>query len=300
MAEREARRVLISGKVDLDTVATGFILDVDRYSRDNVEVIRSGQASETDLADPDVICIEVGGSGRVMETNFDHHDPDGPKESATLQALNLLANDCPQLFEKGELPKLFKLATYIDILDVSGAKSLPSYGQVEFPTLSDIFAGMVLVIRDPVEQFHRGIEILRTVIETGQNPFGTIGGFSLYAEAKLKNNLQVAEAVKSAQWATTKSGRKLGFLETDFYGAPGALYGLGAEVVVAFAPRFGNPPAPKFTIGGNGVKVNLVLPILNKLENGWGGPPTGTIIGSPREGSKLSLKEVVDIVSANL
>jgi len=46
--------------------------------------------------------------------------------------------------------------------------------------------------------------------------------------------------------------------------------------------------------------VDAVLPKLNALESGWGGPPTGTIVGSPREGSKLTLKEVVGIVKTTL
>lgn len=294
----EKTKIVVSGKIDLDTVGVGFVWGVCRENHDIV-VVRSGQASEEDLATNEVICIEVGGSGRVRDMNFDHHDPKGPTESATAQALReYYRQDALGAAEYcGDVVLVGKLVSYIDILDIMGAKSLPFYGQVQFPTLSDVFAGMLLTTRDTIEQFCRGVELLDEVIRTGQDPFGTIRGFDSYAEAKAVNNRQVAKAAEVARWSETVSGHKLGYLETDFYGAPGVLYGLGAEIVVAYAPRFGNPPVPKFTVAGNDVRVDRALARLNALESGWGGPPTGTIIGSPREGSKLSLEQVVGIVT---
>ena len=298
----EKLKAVIGGKVDLDTVGVGFFWAIGRDNYD-VSIVRSGQASEEDLAADDVICIEVGGSGRVGEMNFDHHDPSGPTESATAQAFRASLRGALLEVEEwfgGNVVIVAKLVSYIDILDTRGAKSLPSYGQIEFPTLSDVFAGMLLTTRDPVEQFYRGVELLDEIVQTGQDPFGTIRGFDSYAEAKAENNRQVAEAGRKAEWSVTRSGRKLGYLETDFYGAPGVLYGLGAEVVVAYAPRFGNPPVPKFTVAGNDVRVDSALQRLNELEPGWGGPATRTIIGSPREGSRLSLEDVVEVVKAAL
>ncbi|MDD4271315.1 MAG: hypothetical protein PHF50_00755 [Patescibacteria group bacterium] len=290
---KDRREVRIGPKVDLDTVGTAFLLGINRA--DKVIVLRNGQASEAELSDPGITCIEVGGSGRTTENNWDHHDPDGPKESATKQG----ANEAVKFLtthQQESVAKL-KLVDYIETLDVLGPQALPEYGQVEFPTFSDIFAGMCLITRDPVEQFQKGVEIISQIVMGNyQSFFGTIRGFEKYSDAKAKNNRQIAEAVQLAKWSTTKAGRKLGYLETDFFGTPGALYGKGAEIVVAFAPRFGNPPVPKFTIGGNGIRVDAALASLNALEPGWGGPPTGTIIGSPREGSKLSLEQVVSVV----
>ena len=157
---------------------------------------------------------------------------------------------------------------------------------------------MLLTERNPVEQLHKGIELLNSVVDSNQDPWGTIVGFEDYAAAKNENNQQIAAAVKNAQWATTKSGKKLGYLETTFFGAPGALYNAGAELVIAFNPDFRG--VRKFTVAGNGHKVNSIIDKLNTLEPGWGGPPTGTIIGSPREGSILELDQVVQIVRNNL
>ena len=119
--------------------------------------------------------------------------------------------------------------------------------------------------------------------------------FEKYIQAKQENDRRCGEAVKKAQWTRTKGGRKLAYLETSFYGAPGALYALGAEIVVVLNPNFRG--LRKFTIAGNGIRVEIVKPLLDKKEPGWGGPSTGTIIGSPQDrDSILSLEEIVEIV----
>ncbi|MFH1175100.1 MAG: hypothetical protein V1698_00015 [bacterium] len=193
-----------------------------------------------------------------------------------------------------------KLVDYINQLDTEG---IQSFGQSEFPTLSDVFSGMLLVTRDPVEQLHQGIRILWLILAAGiLDPFRSLSAldaFKEYAEAKAENNRQIASAVGNTRWDETTSGMKLGVLETKFFGAPGALYGAGAQVVVILNPDLNG--VRKFTIAGNnGIRVDAVATLLNEKEPGWGGPPTGTIIGSPREGSVLSLEEVVEIVRATL
>lgn len=288
------------GKIDLDTIGCAYINEVTRDDR--VEVARSGKATDEELADEAVLCIEVGGSGRVGEGNFDHHDVGGPEKSATMQAFDQLVDRLLLVDREYEqMPQnLGVLADYIHEIDVRGPTALKKE-QVDsgegFPFLSDVIAGMFLTERNPVEQLYRGVEILDQVIRSGQHPKGTIKGFDSYVDAKRENSRRVTEAIEKAEWTITAHGRKLAYLESDFIGAPGALYNQGAEIVVAFSPKYGNPPVPKFTIAGNKIQVDRVLPILNEMEQGWGGPPTGTIVGSPRGGSKLSLVEVVKIVS---
>ncbi len=312
----KGRRILVE-KIDLDTAGTAYLLGVNR--EDMVEVLRGGVATAEDLANADVICIEVGGSGQVQFNNWDHHAEGGPFESATLQAYweipcpscggsrkgidpvtEAASTGCGWAVDGIEPRCQASLVAYINQVDTKGFRSLPGYGKVEFPTLSDVFAGMLLTERNPVGQLHKGVELLKAVVESGEDPYGTISGFDSYAAIKAENNRQITVAVEEARWDTTRGGLKLAYLETDFFGAPGALYGNGAEVVVAYSPHFGPAGVPKFTVAGNGIKVGAVLPALNALESGWGGPPTGTILGSPREGSKLSLEEVVRIVKEML
>lgn len=277
------------GKIDLDTITTAYLLGITR--EDEVKVVR-GNALDKDLTDESIICIEVGGPSHVGLNNWDHHDPEGPTRSAAWQVFYQVGKQ-----REDTIPRLVE---YVDVLDCKGPQALAekSGGNVQFPTLSDVVAGMLLTERDSVEQLHKGIALLEKVVTDGQDPFGTIAGFDAYAEAKADNNRLIAEAVKDARWDTTQSGDKIGYLETEFFGAPGALYGRGAKVVVVYNPNFGPQGVPKFTVAGNGVKVDGILPELNALEEGWGGPSTGTIIGSPREGTKLTLDQVVEIAKS--
>lgn len=305
------RKVVVGPKVDLDTVGCAYFNGVTREIP--VEVARSGQASFQDLFDPSVLCIEVGGAGGSSRGNFDHHEMGKTALSATMQAYEIvfearygteqyLRTDALEVFywkgpEGSDEWTDWQIASYIHKLDTEGPRALGrAPDKTEFPYLSDVFAGMLLSVRDPVEQFRLGVEMLESVFKRHLDAFGTIPGFNVYAKAKLENNRQIAEAVQSAEWSATRSGKKFAYLETDFFGAPGALYQQGAEIVVAFAPHFGNPPVPKFTVAGNGIKVDAALAGLNTLEVGWGGPPTGTIIGSPRAGSGLTLGQVVEVV----
>jgi hypothetical protein len=316
-------------KIDLDTVGVAYLHGVNRG--DKVEVLKSGKATEEDLSNPRILCIEVGGSGRIAEGNFDHHDMPvvvpvgvGTIYSACRQAWAVVpCHYCgsrygdserlsyiawgPELrtaCNNGENKRLARVVDYIDCLDIRGPEDFGRRIGNMFPTLSDVFAGMLLVVKDSVEQLHLGVEILQKVVEHGLggiNPYGRmpveeIPEWKAWIEAKAENNRQMLQVVKQAQQGTTQSGLKMAWLETDFFGAPGALYGIGAQVVVAFSPHFGPNKVPKFTVAGNDVRVDKVLPELNAREPGWGGPATGTIIGSPREGSKLTLAEVVEIV----
>lgn len=316
------------GKIDLDTCGAAYLHGVSRGDR--VEALRDGRATEEDLSNPRILCIEVGGSGRVAEGNFDHHNipvvPEGLGTiySACRQAWAVapcqfcggvygdperlpyiawgpsLGTDCGS----GESKLVARMVEYIDCLDTKGPVVLPKRQSGTYPTLSDIFSGMLLSVRDPVEQLHLGVEILREVVEYhyfgidpyGCMPVGLVPKWLAWAEVKAQNNRRVAGAVKTAHHGTTQSGLKMAWLETDFFGAPGALYGVGAQIVVAFSPHFGPTKVPKFTVAGNGIRVDAVSPELNAREPGWGGPADGTIIGSPREGSKLTLDEVVKIV----
>jgi len=78
-----------------------------------------------------------------------------------------------------------------------------------------------------------------------------------------------------------------------------------APIVIAFNPAFrfqGGEPTRKFTVAQyklGYVNLREVLRDLSELEPGWGGSPT--IGGSPQGvSSKLSLEEVVEVVSCHL
>ncbi len=330
-------RVLVGPKVDLDVITTAYLFGVSR--EDKVEVIRSGHADEADLVDFSVLCIEVGGEGRASAFCFDHHAIGGPQEAACRQAygfIETLSFSVPgKKYSLSPSPVDWDFAgmvvAYTEVLDTRGGEALRQEADrmgipkdEMFPTLSDIISGMLLTVRDPVQQLYAGVEILRRLETAGWDEvhhsrfgeyldtkpleedfiplFGPIrlDEFAPYVEAKKENQRLLAETLECAVWSETASGLKLAWLESNFFGAPGALYAHGAEVVVVFNPAFGQPPVPKFTVAGNNIVVLQALEKLNALESAWGGPATGTIIGSPREGSVLTLERVVEIVRQTL
>jgi hypothetical protein len=280
---------VIIQQVDMDTALTAFIREV--TPADEIVAVKE-QASPEDLADPSVLCIEAGGSGQVERNNFDHHNTELPLPPACRQALEASGR---------EDPALRRLVDYVAAIDAAGPQVLgPAPG---FPTLSDVFSGMRLSIKDPVEQLKAGLTIFATVLREGLDPFGVMPEkpeWKNWIEAKRREDEGLAKARADAEVFVSHSGRKVGFLQTEYFGALGVLYELGCEVAIAYNPRFtppsGGDPILKYTIGGNGVRVDHLLPVLNALEPGWGGPAHGTIIASPRTGSRLDPETVKQLV----
>ncbi len=276
-------------QVDMDTALTAFLRGV--RPADEIVAVKE-QASPEDLANPQVLCIEAGGSGQVHLNNFDHHNTALPLPPACRQALEVSSRD---------EPILRRLVDYVAAIDVAGPQALgPAPG---FPTLSDVLSGIRLSIKDPVKQLEAGLLLFATVLREGLDPFGVVPGrpeWQGWIQAKRREDEGLARARAEAEIFVSRSGRKVGFLQTEYFGALGVLYDLGCEVAVAYNPRFtppsGGEPIPKYTIGGNRLRVDHLLSFLNALEPGWGGLAHGTIIASPRTGSRLgpeTLKQLV-------
>lgn len=178
----------------MDTCLTGLILGV---SREDEIVVVPGEASPDDLADPQVYCIECGGAGGVELNNYDHHNT--PRD---------LPCACKQAFAvKGGTAGLSKLVEYVALLDVGGPQALKPLsaippGQESAVSLSNVFSGMRLAVRDTKEQFLRGIELLRRVLDLGLDPFGPMPELPEWAHYI---------SAKRQEWARKdRSRRKLG------------------------------------------------------------------------------------------
>ena len=280
-------------QVDLDTCLTALLLGV---TEDDDLCCRRGEATPEELSDPGVLCIEAGGSGQVGQNNFDHHDTADALPSACVQAYELSRGRLLCLPETGKLKQLVEYVACID----QAANSLPP---IQGHTLSGVFSGMRLAVRDPVRQMRAGLELLRTVLTEGIDPYGTIPArpeWQDYIAAKETNQWGLAEVERKATFHQSRQGRRVGYVETAFVGALGALYQQGCAVAVAYNRQFGNPPVKKYIIGGTGVRVASLLPFLTQQEAGWGGPAHGTILGSPRPGSALSPEQVIALVLEHL
>lgn len=282
---------VLLGKLDSDTFGATWVKGVHPDTHKFSFV--SGSAPEGKLRDPQVLCIEVGGSGRLEENNGDHHQPGGPEESATLQ------------FQKQRA----LIVQYID--DVDRGRLLKSSRKV-WPSLVQLISGMMLVIKDPLEQVRRSHVIFDTVLHTGVDPYGSMESIldfipdaQTWVAEKKEHEAKFTDVLNSAKWFTTTAGYRLAAVETTWIGAPGALTGAGAEVVIALNPvmekRDGAGTVRKFTIAGNDIDVRPVLVKLAETEPGWGGSAHGTIGGSPqKDGSSMTLEEVIETVISEL
>jgi hypothetical protein len=277
---------LLFQQADLDTCLTALLLGV----TDGDEIVcRRGEATPEELADPIILCIEAGGSGQVHLKNFDHHNTTEPLPPACVQAYRLQGGDA----------QVHRLVDYVAHIDQNSTTLPPITGL----TLSGLFSGMRLVIRDPKQQLMTGIALLRTVLAEGIDPFGIMRErpeWHQYIAAKKDNMQGLAEVKDKSRIFTSQGGLMVGYVETVFIGALGALYEMGCHVGIALHPCFGDPPVPKYTIGSNNIRVDALLPALNAQEQGWGGPASGTIIGSPRSGSQLTPAQVTALVQETL
>jgi len=287
--ETTVRVVLQEGA--MDTCLTGLILGAAAVKD---VTVRPVGARLDELADPAVLCIEAGGSGDVTARNFDHHEPGGPVEPACVQAAQ---------FASVTESSWLRLVDYVSKVDTGFVPDAPPPA---FPTLSNVFSGMLLAEADVETRFRAGMALLNDIIVRDIDPFETIpviDEWDTYVNAKKLAMAGLFGDVARARLFTTARGRRAGFLVSEHPGALGALYEKGCDYGIAMSERFqvnDHATIRKFTIGSTkGGKVDLLLPVLNALDPGWGGPSHGTIIGSPRTGTLLSADEVCALVCAH-
>ena len=284
---------VLFGKVDLDTLLASYLMGARMHEPSvSCRAVR-GSAAEEELSDPTVLTVEVGGSGRVAENNFDHHGSDATVDLSSARQV---------------LDRLSRLVQYVDELDRGHRRHEDG---CRFPSLAQLVAGMLLSVEAPEEQMREGHRILAAVIESGIDPYGSMEPIldelpdgRAWAEAKRTHDHQGAQAISSATWSTTAGGLRLAAVETEWFGAPGALMGQGADVVVCRNPAHGDQKVSKFTVAvrrDRGLTVTPALEELRKLEEGWGGPAHKTICGSPQgRSSVLGLEGVIEIVCSTL
>ena len=275
-------------KADLDTCLCGLITGADNPDAEILHI--RNHASRDMLYDPAICCIECGGSGQDSLNNFDHHLPGTTLPPACRQAWFRLGEQSNR-----ELKRLVEYVCQVD-------EASSPMETVPFPSLSNLFSGMMIVVNDEKERFLKGIAILKTVLDAGIDPFNTMPRLTQwenYIQAKEKNMEKVLAARSNALFFRTVAGLKAGFMELTSFGGTGWLYSQGCDIAVLFNPEFGAPPVKKYTIASQTLPVEKLLPKLNRLEPGWGGRKN--IIGSPRGGSKLQKQDVMEVVfSTNL
>lgn len=206
-------------QADLDTCLTALVLG---FGPEHVVRHAHNGASAAELADPDVCCIEAGGSGEVACNNFDHHAPDGPVTPACQQALLVTGGDSA----------MKRLVAYVTAVDTAAGGSAAA---VPFPSLSALFSGLRLSVTDPVTQFREGVELQRRIWHEGHDPFAPIAirpEWASYVAAKRANGLVLGEARRDVIVQRSRHGLLVGAVETEAIGAVGLVYQMGCAIAV--------------------------------------------------------------------
>ena len=293
-------RALYAWKKDLDCMVAGALAGVDPQVHTILPMpntrTEEGRALLAQyLADPDVLCLETGGSGQVDLNNFDHHDPEGPDKSATLQVWEAL----------GSPEELRALVIFVDTLDRIGPEALGS----KRPNVSftNVVAGLLLIASDtkmPVEELvTRFNEVVKSVLEYGKDPYGEFTSegidqqrFDAYVAKKRLEDQLAEEAAKNIYHVELPSGGVIAVLESNYRGATGACYNSGTNVhyCLCIADDFMHTGKRKVTAGVNTKvhpdgSVTDFLNAINAIEEGAGGPPNGKVGGS-KLGTELGMR----------
>lgn len=272
-------RKYVFWKPDLDTVLTAWLTGFE--SGRTLEHVQ-GPAPASDLACPDTVCIECGGSGEVWRNNFDHHGDAGCLPPACRQAFRRLnVND----------PVMDRLVNYVCAVDLG----IVHEGTARC-TLSMVFSGLRLRYPHPVTQFLRGIALFQDVYTYAYDPCD----MPLRKEwrdlvwEKIRARKRLQRYASQTQTRTTRSGKTLMYLHAPCPGVHGLLKKNGCDISVAGGIAKGH-----FTVSAD-LDLRQALDVLTEMEPGWGGPSQGGIFAAPPGGSRLSAEELLQILCASL
>jgi hypothetical protein len=281
-------KVIIGPKVDLDTIGVGFLFCIN--DTDTIIRKKDGKAYPKWLLDPNILCIEVGESGRFNLYDFDHHDDRPPLNklpSATKQAWDVIKATQEFIISKSRIDNT---VNYIDRVDLA----LPRRNY-KFPSLAKIVVEAANLKTHPKEQLLLGIKTLsQIVLVEEQNPFSSIYG---HDDLKALIKLEFAQLEKDFSkllWKTTKRGRRIAILTTTC--RTGGFRKVAKKVEKGDVIVLHNPEIPKFVIGKKFENSPKLLEEIIKYEPEWVGPFGRKKVISPRKGTNLTLEQVIKII----
>ncbi len=275
-------------KADLDTVSTAALLT---ESLDNTKLIHlEHKASDNDLKDNSILCIECGGDGIVALNNFDHHQIES-LPCATVQAY----------IKIGSPSQLLQFADHVSYIDTNTRLISTELHSIKTAfSISSLFSGMLYLYHDENKRFIKGYDLIKKILSSEEllNKVWDIplisDDFKRYADAKitlqqdLENELCNAHTVQIARY-------KVMILHSELTGIHGLLKRNGADISIAI-----NDTIHKISISFTPKTIHLTQKFskfINKKEQGWGGHIDKGIVASPYKGSCLTENSLCKILS---
>lgn len=274
-------KLCVFQKVDLDTVLAGFLTGI----KPGVPLLQvQDKAPQTYLDALDVLCLECGGSGDVGQNNFDHHNTTKYIPPASTQA-----------FEKFAVPDhyLEKLVKYVADIDEGRCRL---YGQRNDSTLSEIFSGMLMCCGNTEFTFIHGLNMIEKVVSYSLDPLCMSlqeKEWIFFKRMKSNNRKRLQEIKDHVKRFVTEHDIRGGILITHLTGVHGLMRKMGIDLSIAAKPINNKW---KYTVGSSGFSLFDLLCTLQRMENGWGGPAHGKIIGGPISGSKVIPSALVNVI----
>lgn len=271
-------------KVDLDTIVTGYLLLRKIPSR--LYMVHDC-APEEILANPSILCIECGGSGRTEELNFDHHDGSKKLPCAAEQAWHFLQQPA----------SLQNLVQYTSAIDTGTATQGVVHRQGE--TLSGLISGMRYCLGSEPQRFCEGLRIIDCLVQRSVPPWDVSSLCSL--DATMEHYAKTKASLRERVWALENQCHEFRIgcyrvmvLVSPYPGVHGMLRALGAAISLA---GDGKRWSISFADTVSATVLETTLSLLTLKEPGWGEPVGGRILGSPREKtSTLSESAIKDIL----
>lgn len=275
-------------KPDLDTVVAAYLL----RPRGLGQLCHlSEEAPDSFLDNRQILCIECGGSGRVEDSDFDHHGK------------YLLPCAAEQVWAFIGQPKVFsELVRYTACIDTGQAGNAGPHTGVGM-TLSGLFSGLRIYHKNAVDQFWAGLALLREFCGQELSPADVMPLVRVsptansYFQARKRAGQALAAERKRIQLYTFR-GYTVGALTSGLPGVHGLMRQAGADISVAGNKALAGDMQRWSISVRQGLEAIIIrmLPALEQMESGWGGPAGGGIICGPRKGSRLALAEILACV----
>ena len=275
-------------KADLDTVSTAAML-TDSLDNLNLKHLEN-KASDGDLKDSSILCIECGGDGLCALNNYDHHTNDC-LPCATVQAFNMI----------GKPESLLQFVDHVSYIDTNTRLcNSPLPLNKSGYSVSSLFSGMLYLYNDEIERFTKGYDLIKFILSS-DNLLSSVwnipllsDNFKRYANAKSTMQQLLSDELCKAKIFCIE-GYQVMLLHSELAGIHGLLKRNGAAISIAI-----NDNLHKISISFTPQTLHfgkIILEKLNRIKPGWGGHIDKGIIASPYQGSSLTDIELCKIIT---